>query len=769
MEANDTHISLSDFSSPVIQGHDALVAKNRLASLLLGDVAPELELPPIEDLTVALTALARGSRHKALLPLGTCPDELSLVRRGDDVLVSHYATGGAVSVALLDRPVALRAALESCAQAMLRRARYETDPVARQVAVRIAERALVSELIADPSAQTAVVSRRGGLLDAPEDGRPLGFGFHVKLRPGPSASGDANVRADAHALLFRGELWAFARGQRVPLVQGPVMLAVQSMLAAARALTQAWEQNRRLHLRLSTGAFRFGVHMNDDQRIELVFDAKSEDPIRLTQLSLHQATLPILRLASDLLRALVSVDRSQSRNLRVRELREEVRSLRRVIRLHGREDSFVNRDPDRLRVGAPHEQAKGATNHASVGPNPTAANLRFDQRWSVAVDGLDASATFLCGDRIVLAGAEHTLALSRDTGDVLWANAHRGGTSLMAGTTLAHLTPEGDLEFCGVDDGECYARARLKPRMNGSATCVSVNHPGLPPSIILAEGSHNLISIDLRTGRTMWSCAMPGAGAFELKRAGRVLIVTCGDSAVHALDAVTGECVWRVRDRGRFTHPVAISRERVVALRGEPGSRHGAALGIDLFTGQIDWEVEFDSAPVAAPFVSGRNVLIALATTQMELSVHDLATGMAHYRCADPGVGVGAAAMTVDGALLVNSPSGRFSSLEVESGRLRYARQLVDPVAEDVPRRMEPVLRGGALFVPAAEVRVLRPSDGADLSHLPIDLVPDWLRVDERGWVYVAEESGQVTACAPVPRLTLIRGGRDRHQENSDR
>jgi len=761
MEANDTTFTLNDFNAPVIQGHDALVARNRLASLLLGDAAAELELPPIEDLTVAMTALARGSRHKALLPLGTCPEELSLVRRGDDVLVSHYATGGAVSVALLDRPISLRSALEGCAKAMLRRARYETDPVARQVAVRVAERALVSELVADPSARTAVVSRRGGLLDAPEDGRPLGFGFHVKLRPGPSSSGDASVRADAHALLFHGDLWAFARGQRVPLVQGPVMLAVQSMLAASRALTQAWEQRRRLHLRLSTGAFRFGVHMNDDQRIELVFDASSEDPIRLTQLSLEQATLPILRLASDLLRALVSVDRGQSRNLRVRELREEVRSLRRVIRLHGRTDSFVNEDPDRLRVGSHQSHRGGAESSAANASNTTGGNLRFDERWSVAVDGLDASSTFLCGDRIVLAGSEHTIALSRDTGDVLWANPHRGGTSLMAGTSLAHLTPEGDLELCQVSDGECYARARLKPRMNGSATCVSVNHPNLPPSIILAEGSHNLVAIDLRTGRPMWNFAVPGAGAFELVRAGRVLVVTCGDSAVHALDVVTGECVWRVRDRGRFTHPVAISGERVIALRGEPGARRGAALGIDLFSGAVEWEAELDSAPIGAPLISGRTLLVALASHSMELSAHDIANGECLYRCADPGVGAGAAAMTVDGSLLINSPTGRFSSLDVATGEVRYSRQLVDPVAEDVPRRMEPVLRGGALFVPAADVRVLRPSDGADLSQLPVDLVPDWLRVDERGWVYIAEESGRLTACAPVPRLTLIHGGRD--------
>lgn len=764
MEANDTVLGLGDFGAPILQGHDALLARSRLAALLFGDSAPELELPPVEDLTVAMTALARGSRHKALLPLGTCPEEVALVRRGEQVLVSHYVTGGPVGVSLLDRPVPLRAALEGCAQAMLRRARYETDPVARQVAVRVAQRALVSELIEDPSASTTAVSRRGGLLDAPTDRRPLGFGFHVQLRPGPGAGSDAAVRADTHSLLFHGDLWAFVRGHRVPLVQGPVMLAVSTMLAAARALTQAWEQRRRLHLRLSAGAFRFGVHMGDDQRIELVFDAAAEDPTRLTDLDLSQATLPILRLASDLLRALVSVNRSQSRNLRVRELREEVRSLRRVIRLHGRRDSFTNRDPDRLRVVAPSDSSGSAATGESSQPTRApaiAGNLRFDERWSVAVEGLDAASTFLCGDRIVLAAADHTIALSRDAGEVIWAHPHRGGTTRMAGKALAHLTPEGDLELCSVSDGECYARTRLKPRMNGSATCVAVDHPSLPPSIILAEGSHSLVCVDLFSGRPMWTYAIPGAGAFELRRAGRVLVVTCGDSAVHALDVLTGEPVWRVRERGRFVHPVAIRNDRVVALMGEPGSRNGAALGIDLFTGEVNWRVELQGAPVARPVIAGRTVLVALAGLDLELLALDAATGARRYRCADPGIGAGASIMNVDDALVVNSPTGRLSSLDIATGELRYARDLVDPVAEDVPRRLEPILRGGALFVPAAEVRVLRPSDGADLGRLPSDLVPDWLRVDERGWVYIAEESGQLSACAPSPRLTLIRGGLD--------
>ena len=68
------------------------------------------------------------------------------------------------------------------------------------------------------------------------------------------------------------------------------------------------------------------------------------------------------------------------------------------------------------------------------------------------------------------------------------------------------------------------------------------------------------------------------------------------------------------------------------------------------------------------------------------------------------------------------------------------------------------MLRGGALFVPSASVHVLRPHDGGSIGGpLPCELVPDWTRVDERGWVYVAEESGHVCGLAPRPTLTLVR------------
>ena len=57
-----------------------------------------------------------------------------------------------------------------------------------------------------------------------------------------------------------------------------------------------------------------------------------------------------------------------------------------------------------------------------------------------------------------------------------------------------------------------------------------------------------------------------------------------------------------------------------------------------------------------------------------------------------------------------------------------------------------------------ASVHVVRPSDGSLIGGPIADgIIPDVMRVDERGWLYLAEESGHVEAYAPAPSLRLVR------------
>ena len=113
--------------------------------------------------------------------------------------------------------------------------------------------------------------------------------------------------------------------------------------------------------------------------------------------------------------------------------------------------------------------------------------------------------------------------------------------------------------------------------------------------------------------------------------------------------------------------------------------------------------------------------------------------------------------LAVDDALIANSASGALICFEGSTGTARYNHVFSRHVDADQPRRLEPVLRNGALFVPQHKVHVVRPRDGEVIGTLPTDLIPDLLRVDERCNVYVAEESGHLAAFSVAPKLSLVK------------
>ena len=114
--------------------------------------------------------------------------------------------------------------------------------------------------------------------------------------------------------------------------------------------------------------------------------------------------------------------------------------------------------------------------------------------------------------------------------------------------------------------------------------------------------------------------------------------------------------------------------------------------------------------------------------------------------------------LAVDDAFIGNAPTGDLVSIGAETGELRWRHVLGPrPLEADVPRRLEPILRSGALFVPHTDVAVVRPRDGALLGTVgPTEAIPDLLRVDEMGSVYVAEESGHLVCFGALPRLSLV-------------
>ncbi len=310
------------------------------------------------------------------------------------------------------------------------------------------------------------------------------------------------------------------------------------------------------------------------------------------------------------------------------------------------------------------------------------------------------------------------------------------------------------------------------------------------------------MAIDLTTGEPRWRWSWGGSrrpgsrvrGAPRLKRAGRLVYFTCGDGALTALDVMTGGVVWRVRDRLRFRAPPSLAHDALFAVAG---GTHGAArlYCIDPFSGDIRWSrlvSEVTACTVeGSPLIADGAVAVSLRSAHASparrdaqgatpgssahglpsawssLATFERSDGTPIANSANSRTGGAASApngtswLAVDDSFIGNAPTGELLCVDPE-GALRWRHVPAQrPLEADIPRRLEPVLRGGALFVPSSDGQIimLRPKGGEVLGTIEAaraGAIPDLLRVDEAGGVYIAEESGHMVAFGALPRLRLV-------------
>jgi outer membrane protein assembly factor BamB len=331
---------------------------------------------------------------------------------------------------------------------------------------------------------------------------------------------------------------------------------------------------------------------------------------------------------------------------------------------------------------------------------------------------------------------------------------------------IARIGTDGAIALHDFSSGDVTLRAWISPRVTGPCAGAVVNSAGLPRLLIVTEGERHLVAIDLTSGearwRYLWSASgRSGSGALRIKRVGKLLYVASGDSALTAVDVQSGAVVWRARDRLRFVAAPTVDHESLFAIAG--GSSSAAALhAVDPFSGKMNWTARLLSTPNSVegpPLLAASSVCVAVrARRGLRLAAFHRETGAQLFETEAPVAPVGTSWLAVDDLLVGNTPTGELVAIDASTGAVRYRHVFGRTLESDVPRRLEPVLRSGALFVPHVDVHVFRPSDGAHLAQIgPCEAIPDLLRVDERCDVYVAEESGHMAAFGVGPRLSLVK------------
>ncbi|MFO0757660.1 MAG: PQQ-binding-like beta-propeller repeat protein [Byssovorax sp.] len=733
--------------------------------------------PLLAELLGVAADLASRQRARAVVRLCTEPDpwDLGLERSGRDVLISVFHGGGMAEVASFERRVdgdLFAAKILAAASA------HERGPIAPPTSLFQLDQDRFVTLGNDgPGRLAACCERLQAALpfgDAPSveaesvaiepTGEvPIVIAAEVQLRvPEDAGQPPAVQRADLFSLLFRGRL-KITVGEHAREMQEDVFvfLVAEQLAAITLEAIEAWSRGRPYYRRLTVGGAICGVKLGSEGAASLTLGLRR----RPSEARTEAWTFPAVDLAAlaqgvvafgrALTRSLQRRDRAQTQNLRLHVFRAKIRELSDRLRDATRNDSKINDAPESYRAFA-----------ASVRPSAPSmesfgrTRLRFTSRWIAAVPSIDLRSTFLCGDRMILGATREISCLDTRTGAPLWTRPTPRAVGVMTPLGLARIEGDGTLSLIELGQGEIAWSTKLSPRVGHNASGAVVSAPGLPRLLIVSEGTRHLAAVDLHGGEVRWRFAARRGGVFRLRRAGKLVIVGSGDPALTALDVLTGEVVWRVCDRLRFAAPVAVDHDALFALAGGGAfvGRGGARLHhVDPWSGVVRWSVDLPDhvSPVGAPLLGPETVVVVThGRGGTGLVGFDRRTGALAF---DQMVTASAAScLMVDGTVIVNSEGGELVAVSAADGKARYRHVFSGGAEGDRPRRLEPVLRSGALFVPQSEEHVVRPSDGTLLGKVPADIIPDLLRVDERCDVYVAEESGHVAAYSAAPRLTLV-------------
>lgn len=760
-----------------------------LLGLLIGgrgtDDAPDPEVPLgptlLADIAEIVASILGGERPRASgrVRIGDEPWELGVEWVSDGISVSLFAGGSLPTVFVHDRrtdPEALRKRLLGALAAA------EDRAGATKARVVYAQR-LLADIVIGPRPFGDVEPLT--IPSQSEDDFSLAAQLTLRGAGAPSTqrSPSSVLRADLYALLGRGTLRIAAREHVRDLDGVHVFLVAEQLARLTAEALDAQKAGRSMWRKLQVGGAVVGLRLaTGTAPVRSIGAAPADhDPSHLATVTLGHLpsgrlptrelwTFPLRDLGAfaesviafgrALARGYVRRDRAFSHNLRLVEFRAKLREIGEQLRARSKANAIVNRAPESYRAFATQLRREPSLAAAPPsGPVGTGARLRFQPTWTAAVPSIDLKATFLTPAGLLVGGSREVYCIERKSGAITWRKPVPRAASVLTPCGLARFDADGTLRLHDLETGDVRWTLKLAPRLGAPVTGAVVGAPGLPRMLILSEGRSFICGIDLESGEVAWRFTALKPNTFRLKRAGKIVIVASGEESLTALDVVTGEVVWRACDPLRFASAVTVERDALYAVAG--GVAHARATRlhhIDPWSGLPRWSIELPRGvrPVGAPLACLDSVVVATRAQHGTGVIGFDARSGAQLFERDACLG-GASTIAIDDTVVLNSEAGELVALDAKTGAVRYRHVFAAGVDGDRPRKLDPVLRSGALFVPQTRVHVVRPFDGALLGAVDTELVPDLVRVDEHCNVIVAEESGHVAAFGAGAKLSLVR------------
>jgi outer membrane protein assembly factor BamB len=576
----------------------------------------------------------------------------------------------------------------------------------------------------------------------------------LKALRGEPNDGQRVERADLHALLATGDFTLEADSLRLGSTRSQLFLDAERLMQAAEQVLVTWETKRVLAARVTLSDFQLCLYRTrSDGPLELsVRGSEREFPRRRVHV-VRVESVDWVRAAAGFAAALadayVEADPGQRRNLRLAALQKDAERL--IERTNTEDECLTNSSPESYRRFARRRRSM------SKGKWERGGKMLFSARWVATVPGLDLRATFLCGDTIIVDSNRETACIERKHGKILWRIPSGPAGCTVSPVGLIRLRADGLLSSVDIATGKTKFTLQLKPRTGGGAAGSLVHSSGLPKILALTEGDRQVSAVDLISGQVRWRHTTPRPGAYRLRRVGKLLLAAGGNSAIFALDLGSGEAVWRQYSRLPFTGALAVDTQSVMAISGASGNWFLEHL--DPWTGQRRWCVELGDTPLAGkhPLITPEVVVVPVGGDHgAGAEAFDRRSGRLLWKQQADLASAASAWLAFDAAIIVNDAAGVLLCLDAKTGKPMFNHVFAGNCEADAPRRLEPVLRNGALFVPQQQVHVVRPSTGEIIGTVPPDFVPDLLRIDERCDVYVGEESGHLAAFSATPRLSVV-------------
>ncbi len=720
----------------------------------------------VRDLLHAVEKLAGGESLTGV-SFYEGPWELVMQRIGTRVYLTFYRGGTKPLIVVKDRQVSFEnlargvvasaVELEQLAQDLTPQATDDPLIVDLVDARKRIERLLQARRLPQPDPGDEPTSLLSTRWQHPRTTKGFSFGFKFAASQTDLLLPTRLSGYDLYALLFTGTLVLHARDRRLVLSEGYLVLQIECLLSSVRQLLEAWEEGRPIGVRWVAERLVVGIQLDRQDGLTVsLADSTREDAIaQLNDLTPWEYADAVLGVARELRRLIVQVNPAHRRNLRLESIGREVKALTEWSKAQ-RQGAVINPHTERYRQ--PTEPT--STAHASNVCRRT-SRLRFDERWRVEVEGLNLSNAMLLKDLVLLSNGEALIGLGAEDGEVIWRRELDSLDARMAPVgrdALVRAAPSGQIDLIDLACGVLRWRATLEPRSGGAPVLLVAEQGPAPGVIITAEQERRLVAIDPRTGELRWRFTTSRGGRFALRRRGRLLYVTSCDSHFNAVDIEDGSLVWRYAERTKFMTPPAICGDTVLLAGGRPGRPEGRVFAFDAYSGEVKWETPLHGGALTVPLIAHRSMLVPVRNgNRHELVALDVDTGEPLFRKNCAGWAESCALMALENSFVVNSAGGMVRSFDAQDGKEKWCAVLGPTVSEDVPTNLKPVLRGGALFVPADTVYVVHPEDGSLIHSLGQDApVPDLLQVDPSCAVLVAEQSGHIAMFSLLSRLSVV-------------